>query len=532
MTNETPVDSKNEAKAARESITALPPLDVDLSELPQVQPLDEHNRSWLQNVRPSDWVNPEPTGRYNMVVIGAGTAGLVTASGAAGLGAKVALIERGMMGGDCLNVGCVPSKALIRCARVCADARGAGAFGVRVGGDVTVDFPKVMERMRRLRAGISPADSARRFRDMGVDVFIGNACFTGKDSIAVGGKTLRFARACIATGARAASLPIPGLAEAGCLTNETLFSLTELPSRLAVIGAGPIGCEMAQAFARFGSRVTLLEAGPQILMREDRDAAGRIEAALVRDGVELRCSAQIVQIRREAGSKLIMLGDGSEIGADEILLGVGRAPNVQGLGLDAAKVTYDERSGVKVDDRLRTTNRNVFAAGDICSPYKFTHAADFMARIVIQNALFFGRAKVSALTLPWCTYTDPEIAHVGLYAHDADAKGIPIDTITLELADVDRAILDGETEGFLKVHLKKGTDKILGATLVARHAGEMISEITLAMVGGVGLSTVARAIHPYPVQADVIRKAGDAYNRTRLTPRVRRLFETLLRWRR
>lgn len=502
-----------------------------IERLPQTSPSDDHNRRLVENVHPTDWVNPTPSGRYNLVVIGAGTAGLVTAAGAAGLGAKVALIERDLMGGDCLNVGCVPSKALIRCARAIADVRDARLFGVQVANDALIDFSAVMERMRRLRAGISPHDSARRFQDLGIDVFMGAARFTGAQTVEVAGKSLRFARACIATGARAAALPIPGLAEAGYLTNESLFSLTQLPPRLAIIGAGPIGCEMAQTFARFGSKVTLLEAGPHILGREDPDAARRIEAALMRDGVDIRCSANIQSVRHD-GEKVIELQEADEVRADAILLGVGRAPNVEGMGLEAAGVDYEKRDGVKVDDRLRTTNPRIFAAGDVCSRFKFTHAADFMARIVIQNSLFFGRAKSSALTIPWCTYTDPEIAHVGMYEHEAKEKGIPVHTITIEMADVDRAILDGETDGFLKVHLKRGTDKILGATLVARHAGEMISEITLAMVAGKGLGTIARTIHPYPTQAEVIRRAGDAYNRTRLTPFVRKLFNMLLRWRR
>lgn len=501
-------------------------------DLPQLQPYDMHNRVLLENVRPPDWVNPEPSGRYNLIVIGAGTAGLVTAAGAAGLGARVALIERALMGGDCLNVGCVPSKALIRCARAFAEVRDTGRFGVRVPEGAAVDFPAVMERMRKLRAGISPNDSAKRFRKLGVDLFLGEAGFTGRDTVEVAGKTLRFAKACIATGARAVTLPIPGLAEAGYLTNETLFSLTELPKRLAVIGAGPIGCEMAQTFARFGSKVTLLEVGPHILGREDRDAAARVEQALGRDGVEVRCSVKIVKVSTDGSQKLIELEGNETVSVDQILIGVGRAPNVDGLGLERAGVEFDTKQGVKVNDRLQTTNRSIYAAGDICSAYKFTHTADFAARIVIQNALFFGRAKASALTVPWCTYTDPEIAHVGMYAHDAEKKGIAVDTITVELSDVDRAILEGADDGFLKIHVKRGSDRILGATLVASHAGEMISEVTLAMVNRIGLGAFGKTIHPYPTQAEVFRKAGDAYNRTRLTPKVKTLFKTILRWRR
>ena len=499
---------------------------------PQLEPLDEHNRVLLANVHPMDWINPEPSGRYNMVVIGGGTAGLVTAAGAAGLGAKVALVERSLLGGDCLNVGCVPSKALIRCARAFAEVRRARSFGVTGTDQAALDFSFVMERMRKLRAQISPNDSAHRLRELGIDVFVGEARFSGRDTLEVEGNTLRFAKACIATGARAVALPIPGLVEAGYLTNESVFSLTELPRRLAVIGAGPIGCELAQSFARFGSKVSLLEAAPQILGREDRDAAKCVEAALERDGVNLICSATIQNITSDGDVKTVVLKDGVDVRVDAILLGVGRAPNVDGLGLAAAGVEFDVHQGVKVDDRQRTTNPIIFAAGDICSPYKFTHTADFVARIVIQNALFFGRSKASALTIPWCTYTDPEIAHVGLYEHQAQEQGVDIDTFTVQMADVDRAILDGETNGFLKVHVKKGSDKIVGATLVAAHAGDMISEITLAMVAGAGLGTLARTIHPYPTQADVIRKAGDAYNKTRLTPRVKRMFDMLLRWRR
>ncbi len=404
-------------------------------------------------------------------------------------------------------------------------------MGVHVSGDVKVNFPAVMQRMRKLRASISRHDSAKRFSDLGIDVYIGAGRFTGKDSIEVGGKTLRFSKACIATGARASAPPIPGLDEAGYLTNESVFSLTELPRRLAVIGAGPIGCEMAQAFARFGSQVTLVEAMHQILGREDVDAAKRIEKALLRDGVEINCCAKITAVRQEGDEKVLTLeGEtGGELRVDAILVGVGRAPNVEGLNLEVAGVEHD-KTGIKVSNRLQTTNPRIYAAGDICFPYKFTHTADAMARIVIQNALFFGRAKSSALTIPWCTYTDPEIAHVGMYERDAEKKGIPVKTFTVELSEVDRAVLDGEQEGFVKVHVRKGTDKILGATIVAKHAGDMISELTLAMVAGTGLGTLSKTIHPYPTQGEAIKKVADAYMRTRLTPFVKTLFSKWLSW--
>ena len=502
---------------------------------PAMEPLDSCNQEWMRNVHPPGWTNPIPKPRYDLVVIGAGPAGLVTAAGAAGLGATVALIEKDRMGGDCLNTGCVPSKALLRCARAAFEARDGSRFGVRVGGPITVDFPAVMERMRHLRSHISPHDSVQRFKQLGVDVFLGQGRFTDSNTIEAGGKMLRFARAVIAAGARASTPFIQGLAEAEYYTNETIFTLTRLPLRLAVLGAGPIGCELAQAFARFGSQVTLIESDQRILIREDDDAARRIEAALERDGVKIICGGKTTQIVRNGNEKVFHLdchGEKHEFAVDAILVGVGRKPNVEGLNLETAGVAYDPRAGVLVDDRLRTTNPHIYAAGDICSRYKFTHAADAMARMVIRNALFLGRAKASALTIPWCTYTDPEIAHVGGYEQDALEAKIPVTSFTIEMKEVDRAILDGEEEGFLKIHIRKGTDRIFGATIVARHAGDIIGELSLAMTAGVGLAKIANAIHPYPTQAEVIKKAADAYNRARLTPLLKRLCRQVLAWQR
>ena len=494
------------------------------------EPLDAYNRALVENLHPPNWKNPEPAERYNLVVIGAGTAGLVTAAGAAILGARVALVERDYMGGDCLNFGCVPSKALIRAARAAAEVRDAGRFGVDVPAGVTVNFPAVMDRMRQLRVELSPIDSAERFSKLGVDVFFGDARFAAPDCVEVGEIRLRFKKAAIATGARAADLPIPGLAEAGCLTNETVFALTELPRRLAVIGAGPIGCELAQTFRRFGAAVTLLEVAPQILIREDRDAAVRVEQALVRDGVEVVTGCNIARVERRGNEKILVTERGGvtrEVVADEILIGVGRAPAVEGLNLEAAMIEYDRQNGIKVDDYLRTTNPLVYAAGDVASAYKFTHLSDAHARIVLRNALFFGRQRASALTLPWCTYTDPEIAHVGLYETEAQRRGIEVDTYVQELAEVDRAVLDGETAGFVKVHVRRGGGQIVGATIVASHAGEMITELTMAIATGVGLGRIGDVIHPYPTQADAIRRAAGLYNRTRLTPLVAGLMR---RW--
>jgi pyruvate/2-oxoglutarate dehydrogenase complex dihydrolipoamide dehydrogenase (E3) component len=507
-----------------------------MNEPHRILPEDPFNRELENNVHPPGWNNPEPAPRYNLVVIGAGTAGLVCAAGAAGLGARVALIERHLMGGDCLNVGCVPSKSLIRSARAAADVRDAENFGIHVPGGYDVDFSAVMKRVRRVRAGISPNDSAIRFsNDLGVDVFFGDGCFRGPRAVQVGGAVLRFRKAVIATGARAIEPPVEGLSEAGFLTNETVFSLTKLPSRLAVIGGGPLGCELAQAFGRLGCNVSLLHRGPRIMAREDADAARIIEGSLRKDGVKLFLSCGVRRVEKTDAGKIVHLETGSEkeqITVDEILIGAGRVPNVSGLGLEAAKVKYDGKAGVKVDEYLRTSNPSIFAAGDICSPYRFTHTADAQARIVIQNALFWGRKRSSTLTVPWCTYTDPEIAHVGMYEEDAREKGIPFQTFTVPMSDVDRAVTDGETDGMVRIHVRKGGGRILGATIVAHHAGEMISEISTAMGAKMGLGSLSGVIHPYPTQAEAIRKAADAYNRTRLTPGIKRFFETVLKWQR
>jgi pyruvate/2-oxoglutarate dehydrogenase complex dihydrolipoamide dehydrogenase (E3) component len=494
---------------------------------------DPDDQLLISQVHPPDWNNPEPAKRYNLVVIGAGTAGLVCAAAAAGLGAKVALIERELMGGDCLNFGCVPSKALLRCARAYADARRACDYGVVAVAAPDVDFAAVMSRMRRLRKELSKNDSVGRFANLGVDVFLGNGRFSGTDSIEVAGRTLRFSRAVIATGSRAAALNIQGLAAAGFLTNETIFSITTLPKRLVVIGGGPVGCELAQAFKRFGARVTLLEAEPAILPREDADAARIVKDALLRDGVEIIENCQVLGSQSaEQGNllKLQCVDARREIAFDEILVAVGRIPTIDGLGLEAARVEYEPRGGIRVDDHLRTTNPRIFAAGDVCSAYKFTHMADTMARIAVRNALFYGRERVSDLTIPWCTYTDPEIAEVGLSEWEARERGIAIRTFLQPLAEVDRAILDGETDGLLKVRVRQNSDRIVGATLIARHAGETVSELTLAIANGIGMAAIARTIHPYPTQAEAIRKIADAYNRTRLTPRVQWLFRKWLAW--
>lgn len=499
--------------------------------------MDQYNQELVNNLHPSSWVNPEPAPCYNLVVIGAGTAGLVTAAGAALLGAKVALVEKHLMGGDCTNVGCVPSKTMIRSARVVADIQNARQFGIATD-NIDVDFSAVMERLRRIRAEISPHDSAKRFQqEFGVDVFFGEARFSSPDTVEVAEKTLRFKKAAIATGSRPTQLQIEGLQEAEYLTNETVFSLTELPKRLAVIGGGYIGCELAQTFRRLGSEVVLLQKGTRILAREDVDAAEIVQKTFVREGIQLLLNSKIKRIERQGAEKVVYYevnGQEHLVTVDEILVGTGRSPNVEDLDLVVAGVKYDQKQGVSIDDYLQTSNRRIYAVGDVCMQWKFTHAADAAARIVIQNALFaifgLGRKKLSSLTMPWCTYTDPEVAHVGMYPQEAQERGIEVDTFCIPFANVDRAVVDGE-EGFTKVHVKKGTDKILGATIVARHAGDMISEITLAMSNNLGLGAISKTIHPYPTQAESIRKAADKYGLKRLNS-FKKLSSIWLAWRR
>jgi pyruvate/2-oxoglutarate dehydrogenase complex dihydrolipoamide dehydrogenase (E3) component len=500
---------------------------------------EDPERRLLDNVRPPAWRNPEPADRYDLLVIGAGTGGLVSAAIGAALGARVALVERSRMGGDCLNHGCVPSKAVLRAARSWAEASGSAE---RFGGPAVTgpgDFSAAMDRMRRIRAEISDVDAAARFASLGVDVFFGDARFDSESSVLVNGETrLRFRRAILATGARAAVPPIPGLDTVGYLTNETIFDLRELPASLVVLGAGPIGCELAQAFARFGSTVTLVDMEERVLPREEPDAAALVQAALERDGVRFIGGAKVTRVERgRAGANgattVVFEADGEEdrVEGDALLLALGRTPNLE-LELDVAGVDHD-RQGVRTDDRLATTNRRIYAVGDIASPFQFTHAADAQARLAVRNALFFGRQKARDLVIPWATYTSPELARVGMSTAEADEAGVEIDTVTIPLDDVDRARLDGATDGFVRIHVRKDTDKIVGATIISPQAGDLIAQVAQAMTLGIGLEKLSGVVFPYPTTAEALRKAADARRRERLTPRTRRMFGLFFKvWRR
>lgn len=474
------------------------------------------------------WRNPAPARVYDLAIIGAGPAGLNAARVAATLGAKVALIERDRLGGGSLNVGSVPSKAMLRTAQLYAEMRAAEDYGGRPPGDISIDFGAVMERMRGVRRRISASVSADRLAAAGIDVFFGGGRFAGRRAIEVGGVALRFDKALIATGSRSSRPEVPGLAEAGYLTNETVFDLTERPRRLLVMGGGPLGCEAAQAFCRLGCQVVIAQDDPMFLPREERDAAQILSDALARDGIEVHLNTTVTAVRTDGDQKVVALTSEdslTEVAVDQILVGIGRARNVEALGLEAAGVRYDAKNGAHVDDFLRTSNRRIYAAGDVCSEYQFTHVAEASARIAVLNALAMRRERMSALTIPWCTYTDPEIAHVGLYVDDAWRASIPVETYVMLMHDVDRAVVDGEEEGFVKIHMREGTDRVLGATIVARHAGEMIGEVSLAIRLGLGMRDLARVIHPYPTQATAVRMAAVAFSSAHPPASLR-----LLRW--
>jgi pyruvate/2-oxoglutarate dehydrogenase complex dihydrolipoamide dehydrogenase (E3) component len=472
------------------------------------------NQSLLHNVHPEPWTNPRPADKYNLVILGGGYAGILTAMEAVKAGAKVALIERNLLGGVCLNAGCISSKAMIRTSRLYAEMRNAWHYGAKRPDKIEIDFAVAMERMRRVRSRVSRKRSARDLAASGVDVFFGDGRFESSESITVNGDTLRFKRALIAAGARPAVPSIPGLDEAGYFTNENIFELTECPRRLVVIGGGPLGCELAQAFCRLGAQVSLVQDEPLFLGQEERDAAQILSEALARDGIDIHLNTQTTAVRTEGTRKLVdLLSDGnkSTVAADGILIAAGRAPNVQGMNLEAAGVDYAPDTGVKINDFLQTSNPRIYAAGDVCMEHKFAHIEGASAHIVTQNALFFGRLRLSGLTIPWCTYTDPEIAHVGMSVMEARGKNIPVKTLTVPMHDVDRALADAEEEGFVKLHIREGTDKILGATVVARHAGELIGVISLAMSGRIGLRRLVNVSFPYPTQAAAIKMACNAF---------------------
>ncbi len=468
------------------------------------------------NLRPAQWRNPAPADRYGLVVVGAGAAGLAAAQEAAAGGARVALVERDLLGGDRLNFGCEPSKALVRTARAYAEMRDARNYGAVVPPRIEVDFHAAMARVLRLRARLSRATSPRMLREAGIDLFFGHALFKAPDRLELDGVPLPFDKALIATGAEPDVPDIPGLRDVGYFTNETIFGIGTLPRRMLVIGGGPLGCELAQVFRRFGSRVIIVQDMPLFLPHEERDAAQILSVAFARDGIEVRLNTRVTALRRvgdEIHADLRSDDYVTSVAADAVLVGTGRVPRIDDMGLDAAGVRHDEVLGVGVDEHLCTDNPAIYAAGDACMAHRFTHVAVATARMAVANALHGERRRLGDLVIPWCTYTDPEIAHVGLYVRDAMQRDIAISTSTIPLHAVDRAVLDGDDVGFIKLHVADGSDRILGATIVSRCAGELIGQVTQAIANGIGVRGLARVIHPYPTESSAIGAAARAWCR-------------------
>jgi pyruvate/2-oxoglutarate dehydrogenase complex dihydrolipoamide dehydrogenase (E3) component len=469
---------------------------------------------FLRRVRPPDWKNPTPRNPYDLIIIGAGPAGLTAAELAARQGRRVALIERDRLGGNSLNSGSIPSKAIIRAARVLVSLRDEEDFGAAAFDRPRTDFGAVMARMRRIRSRIAEYHSIERLSGRGIDVFFCAARFEGPHLLSAGESRLTFKKALIATGARPAPSDISGLEQIGYLTSDSIFQLDELPKRLGVIGGGPLGCELAQAFCRLGSQVTIVQNEPKFLPHDDRDAAELLSLSLSRDGVVTRLNTTVVGAHRKEGEKwLETTSDGVKlsIAVDEILLSVGRVPNVEDLGLEAAGIEFDLSRGIHVDDFFQTTHADVYAVGDVCQPDQFTNVAQSSARLAVHNAFGARAHRQGHWTIPWCTYCDPEIAHVGMHVREARRQSVPVKSFTVMMQDVDRAITDGLDDGFVKIHVREGTDQILGATIVAARAGELINEMSVIMSAGIGMRRLADILHAYPAQSDAIRMAAVAY---------------------
>lgn len=456
---------------------------------------------------PVDYVNPAPRSAYHLVIIGAGPAGLIAAIGAAGVGARVALIEADRMGGDCLNVGCVPSKALLS----------------HLDAAETADFDAAFAFARQIRSEIAPHDSVARYTELGVDVFLGEAQFKSANSVAVGETILHGRRFLIATGARPVLPSIPGLAAADPLTNETLFDLTQQPERLGILGAGVIGCEMAQVFAQLGTEVHLFEMANEVLPLEDPEAGAAVRRSLVDKGVSVHLGCAVEEIVSEGDLHLVRTSE-AQVAVDKILVALGRRPNTDALQLADAGVQVDAQGFVVTDSRLRASNKRIYAAGDCASRAQFTHNADAQARVVVQNALFVPTATIDAHVVPHCVYTAPEVGAVGQSEADLNAAGVDFDVYKVAFSELDRGRVQGDQTGFAKVLTAKGSDRILGACIVGKDAGEQLAGICLLMSNKLGLGAAGKAILSYPTRSEILKRLADAYNRTRMTPLVARIF--------
>ncbi len=471
--------------------------------------------------------------KFNIVVIGAGSGGLVVAAGATGLGARVALAEKHRMGGDCLNTGCVPSKALLAAAKTVQHARDAHRLGLTLPDPGPQDWKAVQAYVRSTQAHIAPHDSVERFTGLGVEVFQGAAKLKSAHEVEVNGQTLWGRHVVVATGSRAAVPPIPGLAEAGFLTNETVFEIAERPASLLVMGGGPIGTELGQAFSRLGTKVTIVSSTPHICAKEDPDVAEVLAARLRSEGVRILDGSTATRVTTRSGKKVVTVktaaGVETEIAADEILVAVGRTANVDGLGLEAAGVKFSKK-GIEIDDRCRTNVPSVWAVGDVAGGPLFTHWAGHQARVVIRNILFPGSTRHDLANLPWTTFTEPEIAHVGLNETGAKAKGVAHQVFKVPFDSIDRAVCDGETEGYFAKVVAGPKGEILGATIVHPQAGNLLPELVLAKKHGIPLGKISATIHTYPGLSDVVRALGDAYMRTKLTPGTKNRLTRAFRW--